>query len=241
MNGLRALVTRPRAEAVELAAALERRGIAALIEPLIEIRFADLPPPDLAGVRAILCTSANGVRALARLTPERGLPLFAVGDATAARAREAGFAAVVSAAGTVEDLARLVRAQLAPGGGRLLHVAGSAVAGDLAAALPGYAVERAVLYAAAPAERLSAPARQALAGGTVDLALFFSPRSSAIFVRLIEAAGLAACLGRVAAVSISAAADRPLAAFAWRARHIAARPNQEALLAALDTMLAPSP
>src|SRR5581483_10990180 len=216
MNGLRALVTRPRAEAVELAAALERRGIAALIEPLIEIRFADLPPPDLAGVRAILCTSANGVRALARLTPARGLPLFAVGDATAARAREAGFAAVVSAAG-------------------------SAVAGDLAAALPGYAVERAVLYAAAPAERLSAPARQALAGGTVDLALFFSPRSSAIFVRLIEAAGLAACLGRVAAVSISAAADRPLAAFAWRARHIAARPNQEALLAALDTMLAPSP
>src|SRR5579885_1232276 len=168
----------------------------------------------------------NGLRALARLTPERGLPLFAVGDATAARAREAGFAAVVSAAGTVEDLARLVRAQLAPGGGRLLHVAGSAVAGDLAAA---------------PAERLSAPARQALAGGTVDLALFFSPRSSAIFVRLIEAAGLAACLGRVAAVSISAAADRPLAAFAWRARHIAARPNQEALLAALDTMLAPSP
>src|SRR5579885_3249920 len=170
MNGLRALVTRPRAEAVELAAALERRGIAALIEPLIEIRFADLPPPDLAGVRAILCTSANGVRALARLTPARGLPLFAVGDATAARAREAGFAAV-----------------------------------------------------------------------TVDLALFFSPRSSAIFVRRIEAAGLAASLGRVAAVSISAAADRPLAAFAWHARHIAARPNQEALLAALDTMLAPSP
>src|SRR5581483_7546674 len=162
MNGLRALVTRPRAEAVELATALERRGIAALIEPLIEIRFADLPPPDLAGVRAILCTSANGVRALARLTPERGLPLFAVGDATAARAREAGFAAVVSAAGTVEDLARLVRARLVP-------VAGSAVAGDLAAALPGYAVERAVLYAAAPAERLSARAREALAGGTVDL------------------------------------------------------------------------
>src|SRR5438067_9042653 len=94
-----ALVTRPRAEAEGLAAALDARGIAALIEPLLDISYRDAPPPDLAGVQAILCTSANGVRALARLSEDRAPPLFAVGEATAARARAEGFARVESAGG----------------------------------------------------------------------------------------------------------------------------------------------
>src|ERR1700686_4211230 len=89
-RGLRALVTRPRAEAESLAEALAARGIDAIIEPLLEIHYRSEPPPDLAGVQAVLCTSANAVRALARLTGERAVPLFAVGEASAARARDAG-------------------------------------------------------------------------------------------------------------------------------------------------------
>src|SRR5690348_11971932 len=86
--GIRALVTRPRAEAASLAGALAARGVAALLEPLLDIHFRDPAHlPDLAGVQALLCTSANGVRALARFSTERGLKLFAVGDATASRAR----------------------------------------------------------------------------------------------------------------------------------------------------------
>src|SRR6267378_1808470 len=91
-HGLRALVTRPRAVAESLADALAARGIAAIIEPLLQIHYRSGPEPDFAGVQAILCTSANGVRALARLTAERALPLFAVGDTSAARARDDGFA-----------------------------------------------------------------------------------------------------------------------------------------------------
>ena len=127
--GMRALVTRPRAEAETLAAALAARGIAAIIEPLLDIRYRDLDAPlDLDGVQAVLCTSANGVRALARLSPERGMPLFAVGDATAARARAEGFLEVHSAGGAVGDLVELIVGCLRPETGRLLHVAGSIVA-----------------------------------------------------------------------------------------------------------------
>src|SRR5579862_1986216 len=104
---MRALITRPRAEAEALAALLARRGIEALIEPLIEIAGRVAPPPDFAGVQAVLCTSANGVRALARTSAERAVPLFAVGDATAARARTEGFRHVESAGGDIEDLADL--------------------------------------------------------------------------------------------------------------------------------------
>ena len=106
-RGLRALVTRPREEAETLAAALAARGVDALIEPLLTVEFGTAATPDLAGVQAILCTSANGVRALARASSERRLPLFVVGDATAARARSQGFTSVESAGGSATDLARL--------------------------------------------------------------------------------------------------------------------------------------
>src|SRR5215472_1929038 len=116
----RALVTRPREEAERLAAALAARGIAVVREPLIEIAARDTPPPMLAGVQAILCTSANGVAALARRSADRAVPIFAVGEATAARARGEAFARVETAGGDVDALARLVRERLDPRAGRLL-------------------------------------------------------------------------------------------------------------------------
>jgi uroporphyrinogen-III synthase len=235
-----ALVTRPRAEAEGLAEALAGRGIAALIEPLLEIRYHDAPAPDLARVQAVLCTSANGVRALARLSGEREVRLFAVGEATAARARAEGFARVASAAGAVGDLVRLVGELLCPASGPLLHVAGSAIAGDLAGELRarGFAVERAVLYEARPAAALSAACAAALAARSIDFALFFSPRTAAIFARLTRDAGLAEVIGQVTAVAISAAADAALAPLRFRRRQIAERPDQPALLAALDRLCA---
>jgi uroporphyrinogen-III synthase len=238
--GMRALVTRPRAEAAVLAEALAARGVAALLEPLLEIHYRD-PGQPLAttGIQAVLCTSANGVRALARVCPERDVPLLAVGEATAARARSEGFSEVHSAAGAVGDLVELASRSLRPQGGRLLHVAGSLVAGDLSGDLRarGFEVERVVLYEARPVAALSAATVRALAAGIVDVALFFSPRTAAIFVRLAESAGLAEAMRHIAAISLSAAADAALDRLRWRARLVAARPDQPALLAALDRLV----
>lgn len=234
-----ALVTRPRGEAADLAEALAARGIATIVEPLLEVNYHDGPAPDLAGVQAILCTSANGVRALARLVDDRALPLLAVGEATAARARAEGFARVESAQGNVDDLARLAGAQLCPEAGRLLHVAGSVVAGDLKGVLSrrGFQVERAVLYEARPASRLGAATVQAFAAGEIDFALFFSPRTAAIFAELAAAAGLDEAMRRVTALSLSAAADAALGELRFGERRIAERPDQKGLLAAMDRLL----
>jgi uroporphyrinogen-III synthase len=234
-----ALVTRPREEAERLAAALARLGVGTLSEPLLEIRYRATEPLDLAGVQAVLCTSANGVRAVARVSKTRDIPLLAVGDATAMRARAEGFAAVESASGDVADLVRLAAARLAPKKGRLVHVAGDAVAGDLAGGLRGhgFAVERVVLYEARPATALSCRAQNALAAGAVDVALFFSPRTAAIFARLATDAGIGELCGNVAALSISHAADAALDQLPWRLRRVAERPNQAALLDALDAVL----
>jgi uroporphyrinogen-III synthase len=238
-HAMRALVTRPRAEAESLADALAGRGIAAIVEPLLDIHYRTEPSLDLAGVQAILCTSANGVRSLARLSDERDVPLFAVGEASAARARDEGFTRVESAGGAVDDLAQLADKLLCPAAGRLLHVAGSVVAGDLAGALQsrGFAVDRAVLYEARPATALSAATARAIDAGLIDFALFFSPRTAAILARLVEDAGLVAALRFVTAISLSPAAEAGLGDLPFRARRVAERPDQQGMLLALDRML----
>jgi uroporphyrinogen-III synthase len=239
-RGLRALVTRPSEEASALAAALAKRGVDTLIEPLMEVYFRAAASPDLSDVQAVLCTSANGVRALARASAERRLPLLAVGDATAERARVEGFTSVASAGGDAADLVRLAAARLDPREGRLLHVCGSAVAGDLAGDLRkrGFAVERSILYEATPIAGLSPAATDAIGSGMVDFALFFSPRTAAIFVRLASDGGVASGCGTMTALSISTTADAALGTLTWRERCIAERPEQRSLLVALDRLLA---
>ncbi|MEE8274408.1 MAG: uroporphyrinogen-III synthase, partial [Alphaproteobacteria bacterium] len=98
---MRVLITRPREDAEALAEALAVRGVEALVEPLLEIVPLNPGDFDLAGVQAALLTSANGARALAAATGSRDVPVLAVGEATAAAARAAGFAEVAVAGGDV--------------------------------------------------------------------------------------------------------------------------------------------
>ena len=143
-----ALVTRPREESERLASALAARGIGAIIEPMMEVHYCVAAALDLNAVQAILCTSANGVRALARVTGERGLPLLAVGETTASRALAEGFTSVASAGGGVTDLVCLAAARLRPQNGPLLHAAGNIVAGDLVGAmLYGTSIQRSSICA----------------------------------------------------------------------------------------------
>ena len=122
----------------------------------------------------------------------------------------------------------------------LLHLCGNAVAGDLAGDLRarGFAVERSILYDATPIAVLSSAATDAIRSGAVDFALFFSPRTAAIFLRLANDAGVASGCGTMTALSISATADAALGTLPWRERCIAERPEQAALLATLDGLLA---
>lgn len=233
---MRLLLTRPREDSERLAEKLEAAGHEVLIEPVFDIRPALDAPLDLDGVQALLFTSANGVRAFALRSPRRDLRVLAVGDATAAAAREFGFAQVESAGGNVEDLARLARERLAPAAGALLHVCGSAVAGDLAGELAadGFTVRRAVLYEAVPIAALSDATATALREGQVDAVLFFSPRTAAVFTDLVKAAGLEPACSRVAAIGLSAAVDAAAAGLPWKVRESATEPTEAALLAAVE-------
>jgi uroporphyrinogen-III synthase len=162
------------------------------------------------------------------------VPLVAVGDATARAAAAAGFTAVAIAGGDVAAVARLVRRDLRPDAGPLVHVAGSEVAGDLAAdlAAAGFTCRRAVLYAAIPVGALSAAARSALKDWGVDGVTLFSPRTARLWTTLVEAAGLTACCRALTAFCLSPAVAAALGA-AWRRTIVAARPSQAGLIDAI--------
>lgn len=238
-SGKRVLVTRPQEDAASVAGALRQRGFDPVIEPLMTIEPTDAEVPALDGCRALLLTSANGVRAFAAKSDRRDLAVFAVGPATASTAREAGFTEIDQAAGDVTALAARVRAVLTPGDGWLLHVAGATVAGDLAGQLgeAGFRVNRVALYRAVAAEALSEPTVEAIRAGAIGHVLLFSPRTAEIFVDLIRRAKLDQPIRSVTALCLSqAVADA--AALPFAARRIAATPDQAALLMLLPVAAA---
>jgi uroporphyrinogen-III synthase len=227
---MRVLITRPREDAEAIAARLVTLGHQTLTAPLLEPRWFDGPTLDLAGIAAILATSANGVRALIRRTPRRDMPVFAVGPQTTQQAQGAGFARVENADGDARTLAAAVPRWIAPDAGALLHVRGEDGAGHLAQDLAarGYDVRAATLYAV-DAVPLTAAARGALAEAAVDAVLLFSPRSARVFGE--QTADLP--LEKLTAFCISPATAAMLPAGRFAAIRVAAAPNQDALLALL--------
>ena len=236
---MRLIVTRPVAESEALAHQLHDRGHSVLIEPMLRIQNIDDAPLDITDAVALLMTSANGVRAFAAHTPRRDLPVMAVGAATGAAARDAGFRDVDTAGGDVIALANMVRDRFKPGKGVLVHVAGSAVAGDLAGDLGqegdrgGYIVRRAVLYEAAATTQLSEACRAALQAREIDGILFFSPRSAATFVKLLLRDNLGELCRDIDLYGLSQAVADAAGILPWRCLKIAAMPRQDELLALL--------
>ncbi|MDX1574843.1 MAG: uroporphyrinogen-III synthase [Kiloniellales bacterium] len=235
---MKVLVTRPEADAAPLAAELAARGHSVAIEPLLTIVAKPDAAVDLSGVQAIALTSANGARVLAERTARRNLPVFAVGDATAAAARAAGFPAVESAGGDVVALAELLAARLDPAEGAVFHPAARHLAGDLQGRLEakGFAVRRAVLYESEPSPALSEATEAALRGGRIDVALFFSPRTGKTFVRLLAESRLTAVCNRMFALCLSDAVAEDIKRLPWRALYVAAQPTQAALLDSLAAL-----
>ena len=228
----RLLITRPLEDAEPLAARLEALGHQTLIEPLLEIDYLEAPLPALEAFQALLFTSANGVRAFVRQSGARGLPVFAVGNATAAAALASGFTRVESADGDVEALARLVIGRCRPGDGGLLQIAATERAGDLAGRLTaaGFSVRRLVGYQARPAAALSPASVAALTAGTLDAVLLYSPRTARALAGLLAAAGLSEFGRSLDALCLSDAVAAAAGGVPWKSVRVAARPDQEALL-----------
>lgn len=232
------LVVRPPTESVRTVRRLAGRGIAAIAAPASRIVPVDADLPE--GCAAIVVTSANAVPAIAAREALKALPLYAVGERTAAAARVEGFVTVASAAGAVGDLAILVASRQGLADGPLLYACGRDTAGDLEGTLrrAGFEVRKAVVYEAVAAEALPEAAIEALASGHVSAVLLYSPRGARLFGELVAAAGLRDRLAPATAVCMSPRVAEFARAAGFGHVRAACSPDEAALITALEACLA---
>ena len=227
----RVWITRAEPGASRTAARLRDMGLKPVIQPLLALENLTPTVPDLDRFAALAFTSLNGVAAFAALTLRRDRPVFAVGDATAQAARDAGFVSVRSASGDMNALARLIAAELRDAD--LLAPQAETPAGDLAAELAAVGaravrLERLAAYRAVPAAAATPP--------RFDAVLVHSPRAGEALAALnLTPRGRAALLAAVI-VCISPAAAAPLAALVL-APTVSATPDETTLLAPLKAAL----
>ena len=220
MPPMRIWITRTLPEADATAARVAARGHAAIVAPVLEARPVAGVAVDLAGVDAVAFTSAHAITAFAALTTRRDLPVFTVGDTTAAQALAAGFAQVRSADGNASTLAELI-AREQRDGRLVLHPTAREPAADLTALLADHGIQATALavYETLPTP-LSAPPADA------DALFVHSARGAAVAATLIADAGRL----DLEAYAISPAAAAPLAALGLTRLDAAPFPNEASLL-----------
>jgi uroporphyrinogen-III synthase len=218
---MRIWITRAEPGASRTAEKLRALGHQPVVAPLLEVHA--LPGAvDLTGVGALAFTSANGVAAFAERSPDRAVPVFAVGDATAAAAHQAGFDEVASASGDLGALADLIVTHAGRLHGAVLVLGPAEPSGDLPQALAekGVTARALILYETRP---LDPPKGM----GPIDAVLIHSPKA---------AERLAVVIGENASPAvycISSAASAPLAGLPFAKLACAAHPDEASLLALL--------
>ncbi len=211
----RLVVLRPEPGAAATCRAAIELGLEPVAIPLFAIEPVAWAAPDPASFDGLLLTSGNALGHGGReLDALLGLPVFAVGEATAAEARNAGFVLSVIGSSGVDDLL----AQIDPGL-RLLHLCGEQWREPAA---PRQAITHLPTYRAAA---ISAPAISAIQGAVVAV---HSPRAGARLAEVAARAGLDISATALAAISSEAARA---AGAGWEQVLTAGEPNDGALLA----------
>ena len=220
----RLFIVRPEPGASASVARAAALGLAAVAMPLFEVVPVAWEVPDVEAFDGLVLTSANTVRwGGAGLERLRGLPVFAVGQATAVTATGAGFEVVGIGTGDGVELMREMAEGLHgerwvpafAGELKLLHLCGVEHVG-----LEG-------TMAVAVYEARAFPVVEGLAGLSGQVVAVHSARAAVRLREVVEARRLP--LAGIAVAAISARAAAALGP-GWRAVAVAERPDDPALL-----------
>ncbi|MEQ1653667.1 MAG: uroporphyrinogen-III synthase [Hyphomicrobium sp.] len=234
------LITRPERDAADLRSRIEALGCRVTVAPLLSIELGPIDVAALAGATGIVATSRNGLRALAQsaaLPAATRLPIFVVGPATAALARDLGFSTVFEGGGNAEGLVPCILECKAALGGPLVHLAGDHLAFDLGSALDGHGIilKAIAAYRSVAAKTLDASVSNLLATGRLDAVILMSPRSARTWSTLIDALPVKTDVSKVTHICLSPAVAQALGSMRQTTdaipTEIANQPNSEEIVA----------
>ncbi|HEV2595620.1 MAG TPA: uroporphyrinogen-III synthase [Sphingomicrobium sp.] len=208
---MRLLVLRPEPGAGATAAKARELGFHPECVPLFQIEALDWTAPEPARFDGLLFTSANAVRcAGTELLRYRGLKVYAVGEATAEAARDAGFDVASTGDSGVDRLLGSIEPDL-----KLLHLCGEDRRDT-------DKVRQSITFV--PVYRAKEVPDPDLSRASSSVALIHSPRAGRRFAQLMSERRRTI----IAAIS-NVAADA--AGPGWRSVGVADQPNESALLA----------
>lgn len=206
----RLVVLRPEPGASATMAKARERGLEAVAIPLFVVESASWEAPEPASFDGLLLTSANALRHGGEgLDKLRGLPVYAVGAATAEAAREAGFDIAATGDAGVERLLGSIEPDV-----KLMHLCGA----------DRHEPTGPQEITAIPVYRATAIAAPDLSGLDGAVALIHSPRAGQRLAELVEERG------SIAIASMSEAAAEAAGA-GWQSVDAADEPTDDALLA----------
>ena len=207
----RLLVLRPEPGASVTVDRARACGLHAISVPLFEIEPIAWEAPSAARFDGLLVTSANAIRCAGEeLLKLRGLEVYAVGEATATAAREAGFSIASTGDSGVDRLLGSIDVGLS-----LLHLCGED------RRKPESARQTIVPIAVYRARKIHDPDLGEIGDA---VALVHSPRAGRRFAALVSDRG---------AISVAAISDAAADAVGsgWGEVAVASEPNDDALLA----------
>jgi uroporphyrinogen-III synthase len=236
---MRLLVTRPEPDAMKLAGRLEQDGHDVTVEPLMRLSLDGTDPIDLDGASALIATSRNALRALRAspaLAEARHIPIFVIGKATAAEARNLGFERILVGAGRAADLVPAIAATQDSTDGLLVHLAGEALAFDLKSELEllGFRVLQPIVYRMQAAEAFSPSTIDAFADEQIEGVILMSPQTARIYAHLIARHRLGYAIPKIVHFCMSTAIAAGLAALGQVRIAIPERPTVDGLLAEIE-------
>ena len=230
------VITRPKEDAIRTADILKTKGYITLIEPMLEIEYLERKDellqileqdPDI-----ILVTSANAIRAFARLTEDRDYKVITVGENSAEEAKRLGFRKVESADGDAKKIIEYVNHNIDKDKETIVYAKGSVTTIDVGGSLrnSGYQVEDIEIYDAKPVSGLSREFISALINCEVNIITFYSSRTANFFMKKILEKNLGYLFNNIKAVCISNAVAEKLSDIEWSEIIACDLPTQQNML-----------
>ena len=245
------LIIRPQPDADRDVALLMRYGVPALASPSMKSMHQSHELPESVNFSGMILTSRNAVEAITKFDKVNAntgrwakLPVFVVGSATAAAARDAGFSNIIRGTGGGAGLLAPIRSYFIEkmrkqDSGKssdtnlpLFWPSSVDISFDMVAALGTrvIAVQRSPVYQMIANDGLESTVTDKITEGAIEAVVAMSPRSVQIFRKNLDAAGKASSLAGMVLIAGSSAIVTA-AGGGWQTVYTSRQPRRSRLLA----------
>ncbi len=223
-------LTRPKEDSEHFAAELAYHHIDTLIAPVMHVVHRPLEAlPDVPN--AILLTSRHATHVLADLPSAwRSLPTYCVGGATASYARDFGFTRVIPGTSDIMHLLPRMVSELTPAQ-EIVYFTSDETRVDVPSLLSVHGIRTRVIevYRAVAEKTLSPAIITALKANEISGVTFFSPRSAAITIDLMNQSGLGEHASALTAYCLSLNVANAARTLPWARLMVSPSPSRRAM------------